>query len=142
MKPAVEGPVLIEAEALRARVQQLGTNISADYRDLSEPLLLVGILKGSLIFLADLCRVLTIPVEIDCMSISTYESGTDSTGAVRIMQDLEEDIAQRHVLIVEDIVDTGLTINYLIRTLHARKPVGMSVCTLLDRLLVAGDRPV
>ena len=130
---AAEGRVLIDAKAIRARVDQLGVHISADYKDLAEPLLLVGILKGSLMFLADLCRVLTIPVEIDFMSISSYESGTDSTGAVRILHDLEESIAQRQVLIVEDIVDTGLTINYLVRTLTARKPAGVKVCTLLDK---------
>ena len=141
MKPRGEGRILIEATAIRARVEQLGAEISADYQDLPEPLLLVGILKGSLMFLADLCRVLTIPVEVDFMSISTYDSGTESTGAVRILKDLEEDIAQRHVLIVEDIVDTGLTIRYLMRNLNARKPAALSVCSLLDKP-ARRERPV
>ena len=131
--PEVEGRVLIDAEAIRARVAELGTAISSDYEDLSAPLLLVGILKGSIMFLADLCRHISLPVEVDFMSISTYQSGTDSTGAVRILKDLDEDIAHRRVLIVEDIVDTGLTINYLLRTLKARKPIGVDVCTLLDK---------
>ena len=131
---AAQGRVLIDAETIRTRVEQLGANISADYKERSDPpLLLVGILKGSLMFMADLCRHLTIPVEVDFMSISSYESGVDSTGAVRIMKDLEEDIAARQVLIVEDIVDTGLTIDYLVRTLNARKPAGVNVCTLLDK---------
>ena len=127
------GEVLIEAEAIRQRITELGASISADYVELERPLLLVGILRGSLVFLADLCRHISVDVEVDFMSISSYGAGVDSSGAVRILKDLDEDIAARHVLIVEDIVDTGLTIGYLLDTLQARRPVNLRVCTLLDK---------
>ena len=123
--------VLIEPEELRRRVAELGEEISADYRD--RDLLLVGVLKGAVFFMADLMRHLTIPCEIDFMAISSYGDSTDSSGVVRILKDLDINIEGRDVLVVEDIVDSGLTLSYLVGNLAARRPASLEVCALLTK---------
>jgi len=123
--------VLLTEEEIQRRVRQMAGQISADYAG-KEPLL-VGILKGAFIFLADLVRNLTIPVHLDFMAVSSYGSASESTGAVRILKDLDQSIEGVHVLLVEDIVDTGLTLNYLLENLRARGPATLKVCTLLDK---------
>jgi len=123
--------VLIEPEALQHRVAELGEEISADYA--GRDLLLVGVLKGAVFFMADLMRHLTIPCEIDFMAISSYGDSTDSSGVVRILKDLDINIEGRHVLVVEDIIDSGLTLSYLIRNLEAREPSTLEICALLTK---------
>lgn len=123
--------VLLDSAAIDRRVRELGDSISRDYA--GRELLAVGILKGALIFLADLVRRLTVPVAIDFVAVGSYGAGTESSGAVRILKDLEQDIAGRHVLLVEDIVDTGLTLNYLLEIFRARAPASLRVCVLLDK---------
>ena len=125
------GRVLVPSEEIGERVRELGELITEDYR--GEELLLVGILRGAVVFLSDLMRYLELPCEIDFMDISSYGAGTTSSGVVRILKDLEEDITGRHVLIVEDIIDTGLTLSYLRRTLLARKPASLEICVLLSK---------
>ena len=122
---------LIEEDALQARIAELGGEISRDYEH-REPLL-VGVLKGAVFFMADLVRQMTVPCEIDFMAVSSYGSGTDSSGVVRILKDLDASIEGRHVLIVEDIVDSGLTLSYLVRSLQARSPASLEVCALLTK---------
>jgi hypoxanthine phosphoribosyltransferase len=124
--------ILFSADQIRQRVQVLGKQISDDYQQ-AEPLILIGILKGSFYFLADLSRTITHPVEIEFMSISSYGSDTVSSGNVKILKDLDRDISGRDVLLVEDILDTGLTLDYLLRSLEARNPKSLKVCTLLDK---------
>ena len=124
--------VLISEEQIHAKVEELGRRISADYRDV-EDLVLVGVLKGSFIFLADLARHLTIPRSVDFMALSTYGNDTSTDGAVRMIMDLRRNIAGQHVLIVEDIVDTGYTLAYLIRTLAARQPASLKTCALVHK---------
>ncbi|MGH3000833.1 MAG: hypoxanthine phosphoribosyltransferase [Gaiellaceae bacterium] len=123
--------VLIEPDALQQRVAELGEEISADYA--GRDLLLVGVLKGAVFFMADLMRHLTIPCEIDFMAISSYGDSTDSSGVVRILKDLDINIEGRHVLVVEDIIDSGLTLSYLIRNLEAREPATLEICALLTK---------
>ena len=125
------GDVVVSAEQLRRRVAELGAQISADYAGGS--LLLVGVLKGALFFLADLMRAIDIPVEVDFMAVASYGSATDSSGVVRILKDLDAAIEGRHVLIVEDIVDSGLTLQYLLRNLGWRGPQTLGVCALLTK---------
>ena len=125
------GETLIESERLHARVAELGAEISADYE--GRDLVMVGVLKGALIFMADLMRSLTVPCEIDLMAVSSYGSATDSSGVVRILKDLDTSVAGRDVLIVEDIVDSGLTLQYLLRNLKAREPASVEVCALLTK---------
>ncbi len=127
----VMGPVLVPSDDIQEKVRELGERITQDYR--GEKLLLVGILRGAVVFLSDLMRHLQLPCEIDFMDISSYGTGTQSSGVVRILKDLEEDITGRHVLIVEDIVDTGLTLAYLRRTLLQRKPASLELCALLTK---------
>jgi len=127
----VMGPVLVPSDDIQEKVRELGERITQDYR--GEKLLLVGILRGAVVFLSDLMRHLQLPCEIDFMDISSYGTGTQSSGVVRILKDLEEDITGRHVLIVEDIVDTGLTLSYLRRTLLQRRPVSLEICALLTK---------
>jgi hypoxanthine phosphoribosyltransferase len=123
--------VLVEEQALQQRISALGEELSHDYAD-REPLL-VGVLKGAVFFMADLVRRITVPCEIDFMAVSSYGSGTDSSGVVRILKDLDANIEGRHVLIVEDIVDSGLTLSYLVRNLQARRPASLEVCALLTK---------
>jgi len=124
--------VLISEEQIHAKVEELARRISVDYRDVDD-LILVGVLKGSFIFLADLARHLTVPRSVDFMALSTYGDGTDTDGAVRMIMDLRRNIAGRHVLIVEDIVDTGYTLAYLVRTLAARQPASLKTCVLVHK---------
>jgi hypoxanthine phosphoribosyltransferase len=124
--------VLIGEAEIRAKVAELAQRISADYAGVDD-LILVGILKGSFIFLADLARELTIPRSVDFMALSTYGDGTETDGAVRMIMDLRRNIAGRHVLIVEDIVDTGYTLAYLIRNLAARQPASLKTCVLVHK---------
>jgi len=123
------GEVLVSAEDLQRRVAELGAQISRDYA--GKPLLLVGVLKGAVFFLSDLMRHVDIPVEIDFMAVASYGSATDSSGVVRILKDLDAAIEGRDVLIVEDIVDSGLTLQYLLRNLGSRNPRTLEVCALL-----------
>ena len=123
--------VLIEEDALRDRIAELGAEISADYA--RKDLLLVGVLKGAVFFMADLMRHITVPCEVDFMAISSYGASTDSSGVVRILKDLDESIEGRNVLVVEDIIDSGLTLSYLKRTLSARRPASLEICALLTK---------
>ena len=126
------GEVLVTAEDLQRRVAELGREISADYgEDPGRPLLLVGVLKGAVFFLSDLMRYIDVPVEVDFMAVASYGSATDSSGVVRILKDLDAAIEGRDVLIVEDIVDSGLTLQYLRRNLAARGPASLEVCAFL-----------
>ena len=123
--------VLIPSSDIQEKVRELGERITEDYR--GERPLLVGVLRGAVIVLGDLMRKIDLPCEIDFMDISSYGTGTSSSGVVRILKDLEEDITDRHVLIVEDIIDTGLTLSYLLRSLQARKPASLKVFALLSK---------
>jgi hypoxanthine phosphoribosyltransferase len=125
------GEILVDNEALTRRVKELGAEISRDYE--GRDLVMVGVLKGAVIFIADLMRELTIPCEIDFMAVSSYGSSTDSSGVVRILKDLDASIEGRDVLIVEDIIDSGLTLHYLIKNLRARSPRSLEVCSLLTK---------
>jgi hypoxanthine phosphoribosyltransferase len=125
------GDILIGEEELQARIRELGAELSVDYA--GREVLLVGVLKGAVFFMADLMRSLTIPCEIDFMAISSYGASTDSSGVVRILKDLDINIEGRHVLVVEDIVDSGLTLSYLMRNLESREPASLEVCALLTK---------
>jgi hypoxanthine phosphoribosyltransferase len=128
--PAI-GEVLVSSEDLQRRVTELGAEISSDYE--GRDLVMIGVLKGAVLFIADLMRHLTVSCEVDFMAVSSYGSATDSSGVVRILKDLEAPIEGRDVLIVEDIVDSGLTLQYLLRTLAARGPASLEVCALLTK---------
>ena len=123
------GKTLVSAEEIDAKLAELGAQISEDYA--GKDLLLVGILKGAFVVMADLARHITIPVEFDFMAVSSYGSSTKSSGVVRILKDLDREIEDRHVLIVEDIVDTGLTLHYLLKNLMVRKPSSLRLLALL-----------
>jgi hypoxanthine phosphoribosyltransferase len=125
------GEVLVSEQELQARVRELGAAISRDYA--GRGLLLVGVLKGAVFFLSDLMRFIEIPVEVDFMAVASYGSATDSSGVVRILKDLDVAIEDRDVLIVEDIVDSGLTLQYLLRNLGSRNPRTLEVCALLTK---------
>ena len=125
------GETLVSSEDLERRVAELGAEISRDYE--GRDLVLVGVLKGAVVFIADLMRHLTVPCEIDFMAVSSYGSQTDSSGVVRILKDLDASIGGRDVLIVEDIIDSGLTLQYLLRNLKARDPRSLEVCALLTK---------
>ena len=125
------GEILIESDALQARIVELGAEVSREYE--GRDLLLVGVLKGAVFFMADLMRELTVPCEIDFMAISSYGAATDSSGVVRILKDLDANISGRDVLVVEDIIDSGLTLSYLMRSLKARKPASLEICALLTK---------
>ena len=128
--PAI-GETLVSSEELQRRVAELGAQISKDYE--GRDLVLVGILKGAVLFLADLMRSIDVPCEIDFMAVSSYGSQTDSSGVVRILKDLDAPIEGRDVLIVEDIIDSGLTLHYLMRNLNARNPASLHACALLTK---------
>ncbi|WP_027363299.1 hypoxanthine phosphoribosyltransferase [Desulfotruncus alcoholivorax] len=123
--------VLISDEKIKQKVSELGSVISRDYA--GKNLLVVGILKGAMVFMSDLIRSLSVDVQIDFMAVSSYGASSKSTGVVRILKDLDQTIEGKHVLIVEDIVDTGLTLNYLQEILKARGPASVRICTLLDK---------
>jgi hypoxanthine phosphoribosyltransferase len=125
------GEILVQPDDLKHRVRVLGQEVSAEYAD--RDLLLIGVLKGAVFFLADLMRHISVPCEVDFMAVSSYGSATDSSGVVRILKDLDTPIQGRDVLIVEDIVDSGLTLQYLMRTLEARGPASLEVCALLTK---------
>src|SRR4029450_5645339 len=125
------GELLMHAEALRARIGELGDEISAHYA--GQDLLLIGVLKGAVFFMADLMRHLTGPCEVDFMAISSYGAQTDSSGVVRILKDLDINIEGRNVLVVEDIIDSGLTLSYLMRNLESREPASLEGCALLTK---------
>ena len=124
--------VLVTQEQLRLKIRELGKQITKDYRGRS--LLLLCVLKGAAMFLADLAREIELRLEIDFMVVSSYGSETESSGVVRILKDLEEPIAGKEVLIVEDIVDSGLTLHYLLDVLRRRNPASLRVCTLIDKV--------
>jgi hypoxanthine phosphoribosyltransferase len=123
--------ILIDEDALQARIAELGDEVSADYA--GRDLLLIGVLKGAVFFMSDLMRRLTVPCEIDFMAISSYGAATDSSGVVRILKDLDINIDGRHVLVVEDIIDSGLTLSYLVRNLEAREPATLEICALMTK---------
>jgi len=122
---------MISEEQLRDRIAEIGAEISRDYA--GEKVLLVAVLRGAALFIADLARQITVPVELDFMAVSSYGSSTKSSGVVRILKDLDEQIEGRHVLVVEDILDTGLTLKYLLKNLASRKPASLEVVTLLNK---------
>ena len=125
------GEVLIDEDRLQARIRELGRELSEDYA--GRELLLVGVLKGAVFFMADLMRHITVPCEVDFMAISSYGASTDSSGVVRILKDLDINIEGRDVLVVEDIIDSGLTLSYLMRNLEAREPASLEICALLTK---------
>ena len=131
MAPGQIGEELVSADDLQRRVRELGEEISRDYAD--KDLVLIGVLKGAVFFLADLMRAMDIQSEVDFMAVASYGSSTDSSGVVRILKDLDANIEGRDVLIVEDIVDSGLTLSYLMRSLKAREPRSVEVCALLTK---------
>lgn len=126
------GKPLYTAAEISKKVYELGERISADYK--GQELLLIGIMKGALYFLSDLSRAITLPVSVDYLGVSSFESRTKGRGAVRISSDLNENIMGRNVLIVEDIINSGLTMEYIIKNLNAREPKSVRVCTLLDKV--------
>jgi hypoxanthine phosphoribosyltransferase len=125
------GETLVAEGDLKRRVTELGAEISADYD--GRELLMIGVLKGAVPFMADLMRELTVDCEVDFMAVSSYGSATDSSGVVRILKDLDASIEDRHVLLVEDIIDSGLTLHYLLKNLRARNPASLEVCALLTK---------
>ena len=128
--------VLITEDAIREKTAELATEVGKDYADRCpgpDDLLLVGVLKGAVMFMTDFARALPVPVQLEFMAVSSYGSATTSSGVVRILKDLHRDIAGRHVLIVEDIIDSGLTLSWLIKNLESRQPASLSVCTLLRK---------
>jgi hypoxanthine phosphoribosyltransferase len=128
--PDIES-IMISEERVRERVRELGAEVSRDYEGRS--ILLVAVLRGAALFIADLSREITVPVELDFMAVSSYGSSTKSSGVVRILKDLDEQIEGRNVLVVEDILDTGLTLKYLLKNLASRKPASLEVITLLNK---------
>jgi hypoxanthine phosphoribosyltransferase len=131
MNDSAIGEVLVPSDDLQRRIAELGVEISRDYE--GRDLVMIGVLKGAVLFIADLMRQLTVPCEVDFMAVSSYGSSTDSSGVVRILKDLEAPIEGRDVLIVEDIIDSGLTLQYLLRSLRARTPGSLEVCALLTK---------
>ncbi|HZC78842.1 MAG TPA: hypoxanthine phosphoribosyltransferase, partial [Ktedonobacterales bacterium] len=123
--------ILIPQHTLQARIAELASAISHDFA--GKDLVLVGILKGAVMFMVDLARSLNVPLDMDFMAISSYGNSTESSGVVRILKDLDQPIAGKHVLIVEDIIDTGLTLRYLVEILGSRGPASLTICTLLDK---------
>ena len=129
--PAGVGEVLIDEERLQRRVAELAAEVSADYA--GREVLVIGVLKGAVFFIADLVRKLSIPCELDFMALASYGASTHSSGVVRILKDLDVPIAGRHVLVVEDIIDSGLTLSYLLKNLASREPASLEICTLLTK---------
>lgn len=125
--------VVLTEEQLQTRIREIAAQIDKDYADLDKPLLLVGVLKGAVMVMADLARAISISVEFDFMAVSSYGSGTKSSGVVRIIKDLDIDLNGRHVLIVEDILDSGLTLSWLIKNLKSRGPASIEVMTMMRK---------
>ena len=125
--------VLVSEDEIRAKVAELGARVGRDYADVGQDLLLVTVLKGAVMFVTDLARAIPVPTQLEFMAVSSYGSATSSSGVVRIIKDLDRDIADRDVLIVEDIVDSGLTLSWLLRNLSTRHPKSLRVCTLLRK---------
>jgi len=123
--------ILITSEEIGARVRELGQQITNDYA--GQDILMIGVLRGAVIFMSDLARAIKRPIDIDFMAISSYGLSTNSSGVVRILKDLDEVVQGRHLLIVEDIIDSGLTLNYLVENLKSRKPASVRICTLLSK---------
>lgn len=123
--------ILLTEEEITAKVKELAERISEDHR--GQGILVIGILKGAVIFLADLVRNITVPVSVDFMAVSSYGKASESSGVVQILKDLDQNIEGRNVIVVEDIVDTGLTLKYLLENLSTRKPASLKICTLLDK---------
>jgi hypoxanthine phosphoribosyltransferase len=123
--------ILVNEDEIQSKVAELGKQISEDYRE--KDLLLIGVLKGAFMLMSDLARHITIPLELDFMAVSSYGSATKTSGVVRIMKDLDLDISGREVLIVEDIIDSGLTLSYLMKNLKGRRPASLEVCALLSK---------
>ncbi|MBP2634282.1 MAG: hpt [Firmicutes bacterium] len=123
--------ILFSEEELANRIKELGEAITKDYA--GKEILMIGVLRGAVIFMADLARSINLPVAIDFMAVSSYGASTSSSGVVRILKDLDEDVENKHVLIVEDIIDSGLTLNYLMDNLWSRKPASIKICTLLNK---------
>ena len=123
--------ILITSEEIGARVRELGQQITNDYA--VQDILMIGVLRGAVIFMSDLARAIKRPIDIDFMAISSYGLSTNSSGVVRILKDLDEVVQGRHLLIVEDIIDSGLTLNYLVENLKSRKPASVRICTLLSK---------
>ncbi|HHU16864.1 MAG: hypoxanthine phosphoribosyltransferase [Anaerovoracaceae bacterium] len=130
-KKATLGQVMISEEQLAQRIKELGKQISEDYK--GEEILLIGILKGAVVFLSDLIRELTVDTKIDFMAVTSYGASTKSSGVVRILKDLDSGIEDLNVIIVEDIIDSGITLHYLRDYLMGRKPKSLKICTLLDK---------
>lgn len=120
--------ILLSSDEIQDKIATLGKQITEDYRD--KDLLLVGVLKGAFVFMSDLARSIHLPIEFDFMAVSSYGSSTRSSGVVRILKDLDYEITDRHVLLIEDIIDSGLTISYLLRYLEARRPASLEICSL------------
>lgn len=131
--------VIVSRSEVEKRVEEIGRQVTEDYAGL--PLLLVGVMKGAFVFMSDLARAIDLPVEIDIMAISSYGGGTTSSGVIRIVKDLDADLTGRHVLVVEDIVDSGVTLSYLRRNLQARQPASLEVCALLVKEGARGVEP-
>jgi hypoxanthine phosphoribosyltransferase len=125
------GELVVAEDVLQSRLRELGAQITADYQ--GRPPLLVGVLKGAFVFMSDLARAIDLPVEFDFMAVSSYGAATKTSGVVRIVKDLDLDLTDRHVLIVEDIIDSGLTLSYLRKNLLARHPASLEICALLVR---------
>ncbi len=125
------GEILLSRERIHERISELGRDISRDYA--GQAPLLIGVLKGAFVFMADLARAIDLPVEVDFMAVSSYGNATRTSGVVRIVKDLDADLSGRHVIVVEDIIDSGLTLNYLRRNLQSREPASLEVCALLVR---------
>jgi len=123
--------VLFSEEELKACVERIGRQIQEDYA--GKEIMLIGVLRGSFVFMADLCRVIDLPCTLDFMSVSSYGKGTKSKGQVQITKDLSEDISGRHVIVIEDILDSGNTLSYLLKMLQNRNPASIRLCTLLDK---------
>ena len=125
--------ILISEEELQAKVKELGEKISEDYAEAKEDVIFIGVLKGCFVFMADLMRHVNLHCSMDFMAVSSYGSGTTSTGAVEIIKDLREDIENKHVIFVEDILDSGVTLNYLKQYLQVRNPASIRIATLMDK---------
>ncbi len=124
--------ILLSESLIRSKIKELGDKIANDYRDKNN-ILLVGVLKGAVIFMADLIRHIDLPLSLDFMAVSSYGSSTESSGIVRILKDLDETVEGKNILIVEDIIDSGLTLSYLCSILKSRNPASLKICALLDK---------